>query len=139
MTLKEMLSAQLSEVSHCGNVHVRQFSANEILKLTSDAQPDTERKVDGYRVRLFSQRYQQFTISRSCHVCGLTGEIICLDVKRKGKKQKRAHFNLYGITPSGRVVMMTKDHIIPKSKGGRDVISNYQTMCETCNGKKANK
>ena len=32
--------------------------------------------------------------------------------------------------------MMTKDHIIPKSKGGPDCIDNFQTMCEECNKKK---
>ena len=33
---------------------------------------------------------------------------------------------------------MTKDHIIPKSKGGPDCIENFQTMCEECNKKKKN-
>lgn len=33
---------------------------------------------------------------------------------------------------------MTKDHIIPKSKGGIDDLSNYQTMCERCNKEKGN-
>ena len=31
---------------------------------------------------------------------------------------------------------MTKDHIIPRSKGGPDCIENFQTMCEECNNKK---
>ena len=31
---------------------------------------------------------------------------------------------------------MTKDHIIPRSKGGPDCIENFQTMCEECNKKK---
>jgi len=31
------------------------------------------------------------------------------------------------------------DHIIPRSKGGRDVLENYQTLCETCNIGKSNK
>lgn len=33
---------------------------------------------------------------------------------------------------------MTKDHIVPKSKGGPDCIENFQTMCEECNKKKKN-
>jgi 5-methylcytosine-specific restriction endonuclease McrA len=30
----------------------------------------------------------------------------------------------------------TKDHIVPKSKGGKDMLSNTQTICVICNTKK---
>jgi hypothetical protein len=31
------------------------------------------------------------------------------------------------------------DHIIPRSKGGKDEMDNYQTLCQTCNIGKSNK
>jgi ATP adenylyltransferase len=31
------------------------------------------------------------------------------------------------------------DHIIPRSKGGKDVLSNFQALCYTCNAQKSNK
>ena len=33
----------------------------------------------------------------------------------------------------GQEVLFTKDHIVPKSKGGGNQMHNYQTMCTTCN------
>ena len=43
------------------------------------------------------------------------------------------HFNLYALDADGNEVLMTKDHIVPKSKGGEDKGINYQTMCYPCN------
>ena len=36
-------------------------------------------------------------------------------------------------------VILHVDHIIPRSKGGKDEIDNYQTLCEACNIGKSNK
>ena len=52
------------------------------------------------------------------------------------QKMEPPHFNLYFID-GDNYVLMTKDHILPHSKGGKDVIDNYQTMCEICNNIKA--
>lgn len=46
---------------------------------------------------------------------------------------------LYAVDDNGDEILMTKDHIIPRSKGGIDDISNYQTMCKLCNEAKGNK
>jgi len=36
------------------------------------------------------------------------------------------------------LIMMTVDHIVPRSRGGADHINNYQPMCEPCNSSKGN-
>lgn len=40
--------------------------------------------------------------------------------------------------PIPRLVMMTRDHIIPKSKGGVDDVANLRPGCETCNVARGN-
>lgn len=37
------------------------------------------------------------------------------------------------------VKMLTKDHIIPKAQGGKDIWQNIITSCKTCNHKKGNR
>lgn len=34
-------------------------------------------------------------------------------------------------------ILLTKDHIIPISKGGKNTLDNYQCMCQTCNNEKS--
>jgi len=36
-------------------------------------------------------------------------------------------------------IILHIDHILPRSKGGKDEMKNYQTLCETCNIGKSNK
>lgn len=50
----------------------------------------------------------------------------------------RAHFNLYAVQ-GRRLVLMTKDHIVPRSKGGTDDLTNLQTLCTNCNNRKGDK
>jgi len=92
----------------------------------------TERDYDGHMVKMTSQRYQLFAVKEvKCVGCGVKGEYFGLE-KIKGQEGDRYHFNLYGIK-NGVEVLITKDHIIPKSKGGQNILDNYQIMCFDCN------
>ena len=92
---------------------------------------------DGDLIKCNSQRYQTFfTNGCKCVVCGIEGQYFA---KEKHLKDKSYHLNLYAVDDNGTEILMTKDHIIPRSKGGIDDISNYQTMCKLCNEAKGNK
>ena len=73
-----------------------------------------------------------------CVKCGIRGEYFWLETMGYGKNNKYAkpHFNVYGVKNDGKEMQMTKDHVIPKSKGGLDVLQNYQPMCKQCNANK---
>lgn len=92
---------------------------------------------DGDLIKGNSQRYQTFfTKGCKCVVCGIEGKFFA---KEKFVDQSTYHLNLYAVDDNGDEILMTKDHIIPRSKGGIDDISNYQTMCKLCNEAKGNK
>lgn len=76
-----------------------------------------------------------FAQNHQCVCCGVVGEAFLLELPL-GSKKAVPHFNLYG-HKDGEWVQMTKDHIVPRSKGGRDNQENLQTMCSRCNEAKA--
>ena len=90
-----------------------------------------------YHIRMWSSRYKCFSkFGTKCVFCGIEGSFFALE---RDYKCDSFHFNLYAIDESGDEVLMTKDHIVPKSKGGKNHLSNYQTMCVTCNRDKGDK
>lgn len=93
----------------------------------------------GKKIKLASHRYQTFLISGIvCVICGLKGAFFGVEAFPMERNNGVYHMNLYAIK-DGVEVLMTKDHIIPKSKGGKNSLSNYQTMCSVCNVEKGNK
>ena len=126
-------------------VRVGKFSIEEVFSkviLTEDNQKE-KRKIPkvyfgDYKVNMTSQRYQLFLLKGIiCAHCGIQGQFFSLDqVEHNGVFTY--HFNLIAIDDEGNEILMTKDHILPKSKGGKDIMENYQTMCEPCNLLKRN-
>ena len=86
-------------------------------------------KCSSWRVKLFA------TKGIICSHCGISGNIFALE--RRQECQGGFHLNLYHVHSNGLETLMTVDHIIPKSKGGGNTLSNLQPMCFTCNMQKA--
>jgi 5-methylcytosine-specific restriction endonuclease McrA len=111
------------------HVSQREFAVDEVLPHATAER--TERVFEGFRVWMDSDRYHLFRRSRVCAGCGVEGTVFLLDQSGPGQGD-RAHFNLYARTDDG-LVLMTKDHVVPKSRGGKNTLSNYQPMCAPCN------
>jgi hypothetical protein len=65
-----------------------------------------------------------------CVTCGLQATFF-----KKEKTLETTILNLYGVR-NNRMVMFTRDHIIPASRGGTNDLDNMQPMCADCNGRK---
>lgn len=94
-----------------------------------------------HKVSMKSQRYKVFQKTVKCSCCGIKGKYFALEcdmLQFLENPESKCHFNLYGLDKKGREVLMTKDHIIPSSRGGSNKLKNYQTMCQACNVKKGN-
>jgi hypothetical protein len=116
-------------------IRIKEFSINEVVELIKSRKEETI--IDGFKVHLTSDRYKCFVEKGfKCVNCGLEGTFFALETTIDDQKINRAHFNLYAIK-DGKEILMAKDHVIPKSKNGKDHIDNYQTMCSPCNRIKA--
>jgi 5-methylcytosine-specific restriction endonuclease McrA len=96
-----------------------------------------KKNYDGDEIKMASDRYYTFAKSLHCAHYNIIGSFLAKErhVDKNGNinNGEAYHFNLYAIDDNGNEVLMTKDHIIPKSKGGRNELSNYITMCRPCN------
>lgn len=109
------------------------FKLEEILPFTEVV----AKEYNGHIIRMTSQRYRCFKLhGTTCIKCGVVGTFFALETHIYGSGNTYYHFNLYAIQEDGSEILMTKDHIIPKSKGGSNHLSNLQPMCTTCNGAK---
>lgn len=112
------------------------YSVDEVLPFIGEY----DKLYDGDPIHMGSDRYLNFaTHGLTCVECGLTGIYFAKETDDMYSKVPRFHFNLYAINADGHEIMMTKDHILPRSRGGADSNENYQPMCTNCNRRKGNK
>lgn len=114
--------------------HLAEFSPEEVFPYITIDDAKREYVVQGvpYLVRMNSHRYHVFRDNPSCVACGIRGTKLMLDIN---PGDQSPHFNLYA-EENGRLVLMTKDHVLARSKGGRDEFANFATLCSLCNNLK---
>lgn len=124
-------------MKYSGYIHIKIYHPDEILKMVGPETESITLVIDDVEceVNLSSLRLKCFKRSKVCARCGLEGVIMSLDSFKSSLDRSGYHFNLYSVF-EGKLRLMTKDHITPKSKGGRDHLNNLQTMCDQCNNKK---
>jgi hypothetical protein len=103
-------------------------------ELSANSHPEALVSIGGDLVNMTSIKLQTFKKNGvRCRICACKGSYFA---KEKYAGEPYFHLNLYA-AKDGREVLMTKDHIIPVAKGGRDRLNNFQTLCVDCNKKKA--
>lgn len=106
------------------------YSLDEVFQSMDSSRGRKAFLPDGMSFKRTSQRLALFRKNHICVDCGIEGNLFVLESHHKGQTP---HMNLYSVDADGKMVLMTKDHILPRSKGGLNVMENYQTMCQICN------
>lgn len=99
----------------------------------------------GFQLKASGLRLECLVSNNQCVVCKRVGTLWLLQAHHCHRNdngdiilRENPHLNLYTVDDDDSLVLMTRDHIVPRSKGGLDVLENLQTMCTICNNAKGN-
>lgn len=132
----------LVDVVRCFPKHevLARFRVNEILDLV----PSEDNGNYGLKVSIDTDFGPIYVSIASKKLLTVKQSIVCASCSAKGSyflllrnphAKGRASLELF--TEDDR--LLTRDHIMPRSLGGSNDMSNSQTMCLTCNSKKGSK
>jgi len=114
-------------------IRFARFEIDEIMPLVGKGLGKVEIR-PGLFFNSDSQRLLVFKYKGiNCTSCGLKGTHFWLQ-KSENESDNSFHMDLYATNLLGIEVLMTRDHIIPRCKGGPDTIKNQRPMCLPCNG-----
>lgn len=110
-------------------------------ELNRRARPSSDVQVwnlDGIEFTVTPKRLYAFLERLRCATCSVEG--LAFYVEKHVNETQPVYLNLYGRGKrKSSMTLLTCDHILPDSYGGRYHKDNFQTMCTSCNGNKANR
>ena len=128
-----LILKKMKLVSPNGMKRLRRFKLEEVLKHIGKSRWKVWANSKLIWVPMKNQRMLLLGRSQECACCGLNATHFWLE--HSGCKPP--HLNMYGMNGQ-KEVMLTCDHIHPKSKGGQTKADNTQLLCSVCNSLKAN-
>lgn len=117
------------------------YSIQEVFQAIKDGHNQVYLTGTNQSIDLTSLRIKNFyQHGIACVSCGIIGQFFASEVTTSSDDyaDMKHHLNLYALDENGKEVLMTKDHILAKSSGGKDSIDNMQPMCCLCNSAKSN-
>lgn len=116
---------------------------NRYMRMNMDeipARDELTKKIyfkNGLSVNCKSTRMKMFLFyhKTQCLCCGIKTAFAAVETS---KSANDFHMNFYGLTETGEEVLMTWDHIKPRSLGGKSGQYNAQCLCTVCNCLKGN-
>ena len=112
-----------------------QYSIEEVFIAISQSEDHKKFTLDGVTYTLTSTTRSLYNKGTTCVECGLSAEKFVGTIAHNGSIKR-------GLVAVAKVknqyVKFTRDHIIPRSKGGCNHSGNIQIMCEPCNVAKSN-
>jgi 5-methylcytosine-specific restriction endonuclease McrA len=114
-------------------IYLAHLSIKDGLKLVDKALGVNELYYNGERVRREQKRMRVLkSCELKCSICGAVGTHFLI-VKHRNDKKMPWSINAYAGD-----IMLTWDHIIPKSLMGSDDPANARIACEYCNSRRGN-
>lgn len=96
---------------------------------------DKRVKIKDYLVKVSSLRLRTFAKTGiQCHCCGIKASFFAVE---RNQPKVPYHLNLWGYDKENNPILFTHDHILARSLGGKNNLSNTETMCGPCNWEKS--
>lgn len=118
-----------------GITRITSFDLDVVLKYVGRARQKFYVNGKLYNIAMNNQRMRLIGRTQECACCGAKGKFFWLE--QSGASPP--FLNLYAEDHTGQNTLLTMDHILPESEGGKAEQSNLQLLCVPCYRKKRNR